>query len=281
MQTASNSGTIFPPKVVQPPLLQPISQVDPKQVLPILQQQEANTKAQIPSIFSSIVKTIPSPTKVFKDYAITGDPKQKVAAGNALTALTNVAKASKTMFTPPAQAPDLLHQPQQVESSSNPLFYNRTQQIAKEVPSTVPVQYQGAVFDNANKFKQNPATLAQILQKESSGNPLAHNQNKDGTVDQGLMQINSANLKQVQQYFQSTGRHFDPLNGNDSIEAAAYLLKENQQELTDKLGRPPTQQELYDSYNLGVSGLVKALQGNTEEKNLLQKYNVGSIFAES
>lgn len=273
-QTALASGTtnLFAPVI-------PASQADPTKVVPILKAHEDQTKKRIPSMFSDMVSAIGSPTKLLNDYANTGDEKLKQASGNAMTALTNLASKSKTMFTPPAEPPSLLGNQAQVEQSSNPLFYNRTEQIQDTVPKVVPQQYKDAIYDTANKYGVSTDTLGQILQKESQGNPMAIHRNKDGSIDQGLMQINSTNMKQVQQHFQFTGRHFDPFNANDSIEAAAYLLKENASELKDKLGRSPTDQELYDSYNLGVAGLVKALQGNLEEKNLLQKYNVGTIFS--
>lgn len=255
------------------------TQADPSKIVPILQAQEKQVKSQIPSMFSDMVSAIGSPTKMLKDYAITGDEKLKSASSNALTALTNVAKASKTMFTAPAMPPSLLGNQTQVEQSNNPLFYDRTSEINQTVPQVVPQQYKNAIYDSANKLGVNTDTLGQILQKESQGNPMAIHKNKDGTIDQGLMQINSTNMKDVQQYFQSTGRHFDPFNATDSIEAAAYLLKQNDAELKDKLGRQPTAKELYDSYNLGVAGFMRAIQGNTEEEDLLQKYNQNTMFS--
>lgn len=271
---------IFPTKQVQPALRIPIAQVDPQEVLPILKTQEDSVKQQVPSMFSDAVNKIPSPTKAYKDYSVTGNPVFKQAAGNALSALQGFATKAKVMLsTPASQPPSILAAKTEQVATDSPLLYSRQKAEDWSVPVTVPNKYKDNVFTTAQTMKVDPKVLGTILNKESQGNPLAVNHNKDGTIDQGLMQINSTNLPAVQKYFKQTGRHFDPFNPSDSIEAAAFLLKNNEEELTDKLGRQPTSKEVYDSYNLGVGGFMKAIQGNKDEKELLQKYDLGGIFS--
>lgn len=251
-------------------------------VASILNTQEQALKAQVPSMFSDILSKMPSPTKVFNDYTVTNNPVFKQASSNALTALQLFADKTKSMLAPIAAKQSQYPvgtNPQQQMGPSNPLFYDRTQAMDQTIPTAIPDKYKGTFFDISNKLGVNVDTMAQIMKKETGGDPFAVHKNKDGTIDQGLMQINSTNLKAVSQYFNSTGRHFDPFNANDSIEAAAYLIKQNTAELKDKLGRNPTQAEIYDAYNLGVGGFMKAIQGNKDEQNLLQKYEAGSEFA--
>lgn len=246
-------------------------------VAPILQTEEKATKAQIPNVFNDIVSTLPSPTKLFQNYTTTGNPVFKQAAGNALSALRGFATKSKSMLsTTPQSQPSHVQEIFENLTGTNPALQYKsalgTDPEGWSVPATVPNKYKDAIYNTAKQNGLDPEYFGNILMKESNGDPMAIHKNKDGTVDQGLMQINSSMTKKVSQYFMSQGQHFDPFNPNDSIKAAAYLMNENRQELSNALGRPPTQKELVDAYHVGVPIFLKAIQGNVAVKNILHNY---------
>ncbi|MEX3924007.1 lytic transglycosylase domain-containing protein [Paraburkholderia sp. BR10936] len=69
----------------------------------------------------------------------------------------------------------------------------------------------------------NPLVLRGIAAHESNNNPKAVHRNKNGTVDYGMMQINSVNLKELNKY----GIHRrDLMDECKSIYAGAFLLKQ-------------------------------------------------------
>jgi len=78
-------------------------------------------------------------------------------------------------------------------------------------------------FNRAAKYYHvNHEVLRAIAQVESSLNPNAIRKNKNGSVDRGLMQINSIHLPLLNKY----GIHKkDLMDGCSSIYVGAYLLK--------------------------------------------------------
>lgn len=141
------------------------------------------------------------------------------------------------------------------------------------VPETVPKTYQSAVYNAASKTGISGNLIAAVLHRENpQGIADATNVNKNGTVDHGLMQINTVNLPSISKYFASQGQTFDWKNPSQSIEAAAVILKGNYNQLKTALGREPTEKELFTSYNLGVGGTIKAIQGDTYKQGLASHY---------
>lgn len=79
-----------------------------------------------------------------------------------------------------------------------------------------------SIFEKAGKdFGIEPTLLQRIATIESSLNPLAINQNKNGTVDIGLMQINSMHLKELSKVGVTRQSLLDP---EVNVYVAALLL---------------------------------------------------------
>ena len=79
-------------------------------------------------------------------------------------------------------------------------------------------------FNAAAKYQHvNPEVLRAIAKVESRDNPHAVNRNRNGTVDFGLMQINSVHLRELNRY----GIHRrDLMNECKNIYTAAWLLRQ-------------------------------------------------------
>lgn len=244
-----------------------ILQFNNDNVSSLLKTSETDLKSKVPSFLSKQVNEIPSPVALFKDYQTTGDNTFKDAAGVAHKNLANYVTKVTSPFASAGQVatsvPGMLDK---VDTKARDLFgnedqvYSRQAAVAQAVPQNIPKKYQDAIFDVGNKTNSNPATLGHFLMKESSGDPKAVKHNTNGTVDQGLMQINSVNLPEVTKYFASQGRKFDPFNPEHSIEAGAYLINKAKNSLQNILGRAPNEAEVYQAYNKGVQGFLKSTQ---------------------
>jgi soluble lytic murein transglycosylase-like protein len=79
-------------------------------------------------------------------------------------------------------------------------------------------------FDEAAKYqKVNPLILRAIAWQESHNQPNAMNKNANGSIDYGLMQINSVHLGQLAQYGISTTMLMQPCK---SVYVAAWHLRQ-------------------------------------------------------
>jgi hypothetical protein len=79
-------------------------------------------------------------------------------------------------------------------------------------------------FDDAARYEHvNPRILRSIAVVESHDNPHAIGHNKNGTVDYGIMQINSVHLKELKKY---GIKRADLLNECKNIYTAAWLYKQ-------------------------------------------------------
>lgn len=80
-------------------------------------------------------------------------------------------------------------------------------------------------FDQAAAYERvNPITLRGIAVVESSNNPRAINRNRNGSVDLGLMQVNSIHLPELNRY----GIHKrDLMNACKNTYVAAWLLRKS------------------------------------------------------
>lgn len=78
-------------------------------------------------------------------------------------------------------------------------------------------------FLEAARYQQvSPIALRGIAMVESSMNPKAMNRNKNGSIDYGLMQVNSIHLPELKRY--KIRRH-DLMNTCKNIYVAAWLLR--------------------------------------------------------
>ncbi|WP_321935631.1 lytic transglycosylase domain-containing protein [Paraburkholderia sp. J8-2] len=78
-------------------------------------------------------------------------------------------------------------------------------------------------FDDAASFHHvNPLILRAIAIVESQGNPNATNQNANGSVDMGEMQINSIHLAELARYGMGAADLYD---GCKSVYTGAWILR--------------------------------------------------------
>lgn len=99
------------------------------------------------------------------------------------------------------------------------------------------------ITNAANQQGVSPNVLSYIAQVESGGNPNARNPKSSAG---GLFQ-----------FIDSTANQYglqDKFNPEQSSSAAARLLKDNSNFLAKKLGREPTQDELYLAHQQGAQG---------------------------
>jgi soluble lytic murein transglycosylase-like protein len=80
----------------------------------------------------------------------------------------------------------------------------------------------------ARRYSVNPAMLVAIARTESGLNPQAINRNRDGSIDLGLMQINSRWFPLLRQYGIGEQQLRDPCT---SIHVGAWILSQNMQRL--------------------------------------------------
>jgi soluble lytic murein transglycosylase-like protein len=89
--------------------------------------------------------------------------------------------------------------------------------IAAEAAAAIPCTWEAA----AARYGTNAQVLYAIAQQESSLNPRAINKNVDGSVDFGLMQINSRWLPQLEKFGITANHLFDPCI---NLHVGAYIL---------------------------------------------------------
>jgi len=112
-------------------------------------------------------------------------------------------------------------------------------------------EVKSAIDNAATKTNLTPSEtflLANMIATESSFNPSAKNPNSSAT---GLGQFVTGTWKIYGQG--------DPRDPNASALATAKYMKDIQSQLTKKLGRPPTNQEIYLGHKEGIGGATRIL----------------------
>src|SRR3990172_7782256 len=79
-----------------------------------------------------------------------------------------------------------------------------------------------------SRYQVDPALLHAIARTESGLNPAAINRNRNGSIDIGLMQINSAWFPTLAKYGISTQDVWEPCT---NIHVGAWVLAQNMQKL--------------------------------------------------
>jgi hypothetical protein len=110
----------------------------------------------------------------------------------------------------------------------------------------------------------NPQLLQLMAQRESGGNPNARAKTSSA---KGLFQFTTSTWNEmVQKYGQQFGITkagiFDP---SQNAMAAALYAKDNAQYLAEKIGRAPTDAEIYMAHFLGAKGAAKLLNSTGQE----------------
>ena len=186
------------------------------------------------------------------------------AQGPAVPSLGNAPPPTGS-FTPaqaPAGQPDLSKAiglaPPHLPGESNQDYYTRTQakpagpairNINAVATPSVGVNVPSTVTDAGKKYGISPEYMARTFQIESGGNPNAYN-----------AQSKAAGPFQ---FVPSTGAKYlngaSPFDVAGSADAAARLAADNKGSLTQALGRPPTDAELYLAHQQGAGGAAKLL----------------------
>jgi len=150
-----------------------------------------------------------------------------------------------------------------------------------KIPPVIPEKHHPVFIEQARKVGLTPEEFGTIAAREQGATTTFAAAALVGGMDpndRGVMQINKLNEPLIQQKFKKElGRTYNPNNAVDSILAARMVLEEHrrqfeQMRLNQTYTNPYTNQDLIDSYNMGVGGFVKAKQGNPAKVERLNRY---------
>ena len=150
-----------------------------------------------------------------------------------------------------------------------------------KIPKVIPVQYHPVFIEQARMAGLTPEEFGQIALREQGPSATSSTVQLTGLADptdRGVMQINKLNEPEVQKRFKKEfGRTYNPDSTIDSIIGARMILEINREIFNNKrinqtYTNPYTNQDLIDSYNLGVDGLIQSKRGNPEKVERLTKY---------
>lgn len=142
------------------------------------------------------------------------------------------------------------------------------------IPPVIPKQHHPVFIEEAKKVGLSPDEFGQIAAREQGATTTASNAALVGRVDstdRGVMQVNKMNEPMIQKRFlEELGRPYNPNSAIDSIIAARMVLEDNrrqfeQMKVNQTYTDPYSNQDLIDSYNMGVGGFVKAKNGDPEK----------------
>lgn len=124
-----------------------------------------------------------------------------------------------------------------------------------------------AISEYCDYYEVKESMVYATITHESGFNADAIGQNTNGTIDSGLMQINTVNQKSLEDKLDITN-FYDPLQ---NIQAGIFLLGEFSKKYDDD-------RQVYLAYHLGEQGMLNAWEAGTrtnsasEHKLELQKY---------
>jgi soluble lytic murein transglycosylase-like protein len=122
-------------------------------------------------------------------------------------------------------------------------------------------------FDEAAKYqKVNPLILRAIAWQESHNRPDAVNKNANGSIDYGLMQINSIHLNTLSQYGISSGTLMEPCK---SVYVAAWHLRQKMNKYGNSWqavgayhSETPAERDKYSRQIIGILSRWKMIQAS-------------------
>jgi soluble lytic murein transglycosylase-like protein len=122
-------------------------------------------------------------------------------------------------------------------------------------------------FDEAGKYqKVNPLILRAIAWQESHNTPDAMNKNANGSIDYGLMQINSVHLNTLSRYGISSTTLMEPCK---SVYVAAWHLRQKMNKYGNSWqavgayhSETPALRDKYSQQIIGILGKWKLLQAS-------------------
>jgi soluble lytic murein transglycosylase-like protein len=135
------------------------------------------------------------------------------------------------------------------EKPSRPYIPSYASTRPRPLPYTLPIQYAAWVIYYCDETGVPVWLLCRLITWESGWNPECNRgrarQNRDGSWDLGLAQLNSRNLVLFEGF--NDGRSVDPWDPETAIRIAARLLAANYAELG-------TWQAAVCAYNVGIGG---------------------------
>lgn len=150
-----------------------------------------------------------------------------------------------------------------------------------KIPPVIPVQHHPLFIEQARKVGLTPEEFGLIAAREQGSTTPANKVALVGGMDKndrGVMQVNKLNEPLIVKRFKDEyGKPYNPNSAIDSIIAARMVLEEHRKQF-DQMKKnqtytnPYTNQDLIDSYNLGVNGLVKAKRGDKVKVERLTRY---------
>ena len=150
-----------------------------------------------------------------------------------------------------------------------------------KIPPVIPKEYHQIFADQAQKVGLSPEEFGQIAAREQGSSTTADKVALVGGMDKndrGVMQVNKLNEPLIQKNFmKELGRKYNPNSAVDSIYAARMVLEENQRQVQQKQKNQTytgsfSNQDLIDSYNTGVNGLIQAKMGDPAKAKRLDRY---------
>ncbi len=159
--------------------------------------------------------------------------------------------------------------------------YKAPQEPVYAIPKVIPPQHKSIFVQQAKMAGLTPDEFGQIAIREQGATTTPNKAKLIGQLDptdRGVMQVNKINEPIIQQRFKTElGKVYNPNSAVDSIIAARMVLEENrkqfeQMKANQTYTQPYTNQDLVDSYNLGVNGLVKAKMGDKNKQVRLTRY---------
>jgi hypothetical protein len=150
-----------------------------------------------------------------------------------------------------------------------------------KIPKVIPEKHHQLFAEQARMVGLTPEEFGQIALREQGPSATTSNVQLVGLADpsdRGVMQVNKLNEPLVIKRFKKEfGRNYNPNSSIDSIVAARMVLEENkrqfdQMRINQTYTNPYTNQDLIDSYNLGVNGLIQAKRGNQAKVERLSRY---------
>lgn len=153
-------------------------------------------------------------------------------------------------------------------------------------PSALAPEYEELFINEAKKAGLTPTLFATTLKREQGATTTPEQVKLHGGVDptdRGIMQVNKINEPLIKKRFmEEFGREYNPYNTEDSIIAARMVYQENRRIINQMRKNktytgPFTDQDILDSYNLGVLGVIKAKKGYAEHLQRLERYREAGL----
>lgn len=171
------------------------------------------------------------------------------------------------------------------------LMYGKTMTYhsSQVVPKIIPTRYRKLFSDQARLAGITPAQYGEIVKREQGPRTKFKNIHLTGVADprdKGLMQVNAINEPMVrQQFIQNLGRKYNPNSIPDSIIAGSLVLQNNRKQFNTYRANQKkinksfkySTNDLLDSYNAGVYGIIKSRMGNKQSINRINRYQQAGV----